>query len=402
MAWVKPLLQALEESDRRWQVDLVIWPRLFLSGRETEIARELPGVFRVLNPFQSLAFVAGATAAFSPNFHETASHTPDNERLSRDFHANPALPTLVLHLGGAAALSLRLGRRLGAPVIAYDEHPDRLPAGFDGIYCTDSRDAISGAIPIGNLLVDSVAALRIRRSLREPGEPGPTVGLMPGSRALQLRHALTRIGPVVEEVARRVSGVRFLIARSPLVDDAMLRKALGTHSGARLEGEGKATALMTGQGLCIPLRSREEVLARVDCLVSTPGTNTGEAAALGIPHLVIAPFDPSLPLLTGLPGLIERSPWPGQPLKRWVLRRLTGAMTYYAQANARAGREITPELQGPLDIEQVSECLVALLLDHHRRGRISRELAGVMGPPGAARRLASALDHRVRTPEQNQ
>ena len=381
MAWVKPLLQALEESDRRWQVHLVIWPRLFLSGRETEIARRLPGVFRVLNPFRSLAFVAGTTPAFS---------------------TNPALPTLVLHLGGAAALSLRLGRRLGAPVIAYDEQPDRLPAGFDGLYCTDSCDTISGAIPIGNLLVDSVAALHIRRSLRGSGEPGPTVGFMPGSRALQLRHSLTRIGPVVEEVARRVSGVRFLIARSPLVDDAMLRKALGTHSGARLEGEGRATALMTGQGLCIPLRSREEVLARVDCLVSTPGTNTGEAAALGIPHLVIAPFDPSLPLLTGLPGLIERSPWPGQPLKRWVLRRLTGGMTYYAQANARAGREITPELQGPLDIEQVSECLVALLLDHPRRGRISRELAGVMGPPGAARRLVSALDHRVRTPEQNQ
>ncbi len=382
MAWVKPLLQALEESDRRWQIHLVIWPRLFLSGRETEIARQLPGVFRVLNPFRSLAFVAGgAIPAFS---------------------TNPALPTLVLHLGGAAALSLRLGRRLEAPVLAYDEQPGRLPAGFDGLYCTDSRDAVSGAIPIGNLLVDSVAALRLRRSLREPSEPGLTVGLMPGSRALQLRHYLRRTGPVVEEVTRRVSGVQFLIARSPLVDDTMLRKAVGTHSGARLEGEGDATTLMTGQGLCIPLRSRVEVLERVDCLVSTPGTNTGEAAALGIPHLVIVPFDPGLPLLTGLPGLIERSPWPGQPLKRWVLRRLTGGMTYYAQANARAGREITPELQGPLNIERVTECLVALLLDHRRREYISQELAGVMGPPGAARRLVSALDRRVSTPGQNE
>lgn len=381
MAWVKPLLQALAKSDRHWQVHLVIWPRLFLSGRETEIACQIPGVFRVLNPFRSLAFVAGAIPAFSPN---------------------PALPTLVLHLGGAAALSLRLGRRLGAPVIAYDEHPAKLPVGFDGLYCTDSRNAVAGAIPIGNLLVDSVTALRFSRSERGPREAVPTVGLMPGSRPLQLRHFLRRIGPVVEEVTRQVSGARFLIARSPLVDDAMLRKAVGTHSGARLEGEGDATVLMTCQGLCIPFRNRGEVLESVDCLVSTPGTNTGEAAALGIPHLVIAPFDPSLPLLNGLPGLIERSPWPGQPLKRWALRRLTDGMTYYAQANARAGREITPELQGPLNIQRVSECLVALLLDNHRLGRISRELAGVMGPPGAARRLVSALDLRVQSAGQNE
>jgi hypothetical protein len=377
MAWVRPLLQALEKTERRWEVNMVIWPRLFLSGRETEIARQLPGVFRVLNPFSSLTLVAGVMPVFA---------------------TNPALPTLVLHMGGAAALSLRLGQSLGAPVLAYDEQPGRLPAGFDGLYCTDSGDSVSGAIPIGNLLVDSVAALHIRRSERGPGEAGLAVGLMPGSRALQLRHFLTRIGPVVEEVTRRVSGVGFLIGRSPLVDDAMLRKAVGTHSGARLEGEGDATAFMTGQGLCIPLRSRGEVLESVDCLVSTPGTNTGEAAALGIPHLVIAPFDPSLPLLTGLPGLIERSPWPGQPLKRWVLRRLTDGMTYYAQANARAGREITPELQGPLNIGRVTECLVALLLDHRRRECISQELAGVMGPPGAARRLVSALDRRVSTP----
>jgi len=229
-------------------------------------------------------------------------------------------------------------------------------------------------------------------------ETNPIVGLLPGSRILQLRNSLRRIGPIAETVTSKVTTVRFVIARSPLVDDAMLRVALGSQTQVRLVYQGKDTALITPQGLVLPLLSREEVLESADMLVSTPGTNTGEAAALGIPHLVIAPFDPTLSLLTGLPGQIERSRWLGQPLKRWVLCRLTKGMTYYAQANARAGREITPELQGPLDLERVSACLVELLQNKRHRMRISLELAGIMGPPGAARRLVSELDSQIFVP----
>ena len=377
MAWVSPLLEALQQSAGRWQVTLAFWPRLFLSGREAETAARLPGVSLVLTPLRALALAAGAPLPWA---------------------GGPVLPTLVLHMGGPASLSLRLGRRLRAPVLAYGEQPQRLPSGFNSIYCTDARESTSGATLIGNLLVDSVAGLRGRRSVCGPGAGGPLVGLLPGSRALQLRHYLPRIEPLVEAVALRVNAVRFLIARSPLVNDTMLREALGTHTGARLVGEGDEATLVTRQGLRIPLRGPADVLGAVHCLVSTPGTNTGEAAALGIPHLVVAPFDPTLPLLTGLPRLIEISPWPGRPLKRWALRRLTGGVSYYAQANARAGREIVPELQGPLDVARVSERLVDLLLDARWRERMSRELAGVMGPPGAARRLVSELERQVRMP----
>ncbi len=373
VAWVPPLLRALQQTGRSLQVFLVFWPRLFLSGREAETARQLPGVHRVYPPRRAMALLSGVLPS------ELASKTP----------------CLVLHMGGPARLSLGLGRRLQAPVLAYCERPTDLPRGFRAVYSADppGNDAAAGVRPLGNLLVDAVEEIRRRRISSAVG--GLTVGLMPGSRALQLRQYLPRISPVAEAVLGRLPATDFLIARSPLVDDAMLKSALGTASPSRLEGAGETLALRTGSGLRIPLVRREQVLARARILVSTPGTNTGEAAALGIPHLVIAPFDESVPLLRGLPGLIERSPWPGRVLKRLLLHRLTAGMRYYALANLRAGREIVPELPGPLDIAAVVDRVTALLRDHAECDRIGRELLDIMGPPGAAHGLAQALDYQL-------
>lgn len=374
VAWVPPLLRALRESARTWQVTLVFWPRLFLSGREAETARRLPGVSQVYPPLRALGLLSGV---LPPKLAGKA-------------------PALVLHMGGPAGFSLGLGRRLRVPVLAYVERPDVLPEGFRARYCADppGRDTPAGASALGNLLVDAVEDMRRRRGSCVAN--GLTVGLMPGSRALQLRHYLPRIGQVADGVLRRLPATEFLIARSPLVSDAMLRRALGVSSPSRLEGEGESLVLRTGSGLRIPVLRREQVFAEAQVLVSTPGTNTGEAAALGIPHLVVAPFDASLPLFRGLPGLIERSPWPGRPLKRVLLRRLTSGVRYYALANLQAGREIVPELQGPLDIDALVERLTALLRDGAERERIGRELADIMGPPGAARRLAQALEDQLR------
>ena len=367
------MLQVLVAGRECWDVGLLFWPRLFLSGREAQVARRLAGISRIYAPAAALAALVG-------------------EHLRRRVAGRPGV---VLHLGGSARLSLRLGRRLGLPVVAYSERPETLPAGFDLVCGSDgSARARTHARIIGNLLVDSVADLREQR--RRDRQEGQVVGLLPGSRDLQLRQYLPHIAPVVEAVSRRLPGVRFVIARSPLVSDRMLLRALGRRAGAGLESTADGLVLCVGAGVCIPLLEREQVLAEADLLISTPGTNTGEAAALGIPHMVVAPIDPSLPLFRGLPGLVERSRWPGRPLKRWLLRRLTGGVRYYAQANLRAGRELVPELQGPLDLRRVVEQVMELLGDAPLRARISRELTGIMGPPGAAERLARELERQIR------
>jgi lipid-A-disaccharide synthase len=373
MAWARPVLQALAEDGRAWRVYLVFWPRLFLSGREAAAAAQLTGVLRALSPVQSLLLLARALK------------TPDPDTRS---------PAVVLHLGGPACLSLRLGRLQGAPVLAYTERPTTLPPGFAAAYCTappDSRQCAS-ARPIGNLLVDSVSELKELRSRRRSGAGGqPIVGLLPGSRLLQLRQYLPRIEPVAQAVLRQRPQARFVIARSPLVSERMLARAARQGGGCWLETAGGALALRARCGLRIPVLDRDEVLSLARVLVCTPGTSTGEAAALGIPHLVVAPFEGSLSLYGGIPGLIERSPLLGAALKRLALRSLAGDMQYYAQANALAGREIVPELQGPVDVQRVADNLAALLDDAPCCQRMSEELEGTMGPPGAARRLAAEL-----------
>jgi hypothetical protein len=374
LGWARPLLEALQRGGRDWEVSLVLWPRLFLSGLEADLARGLPGVARVYPPASALRLLAPGG-------------------VSRDGGGR----ALVLHMGGGAALSLRLGRKLGAPVHAYAEQPGSLPRGFALRYGTEAsrRDGAGEILGLGNMLVDSVAD--IRRARQQAVEKGCVVGLLPGSRPVQLRHGLPLVGPLAEAVALRVPDVRFVIGRSPLLSDRMLQRVLAPDDPASLQCRHGDCVLRTGGGLRIPLQTREQVLSRSRVLVSSPGTNTGEAAALGIPHLVVAPFDPRQPLFTGIPGMIERIPGSAGALRRLLLRRLAGSVRYYAQANLRAGREVVPELQGALDAACIAERLTALLQDEEGRERMSRELTAIMGPPGAAERLARALEqwHRA-------
>ncbi len=378
MGWAFPLLDAAEGAGKAWRFSLLIWPR-WLPSRRVE------GVARASGRFHS---VLGAGAALG-----LLARRP----LPPAWGGRP--PSLLLHLGGPSALSLRLGARLRCPVAAYSEWPTPWHRDFSRIFSVDRAACGPAAgdpgqgrcLPVGNLLVDAVAGLRRQRAQRlAQDDPGVALGFFPGSRPLQLRHYLPRVPPVARAVAERVPGVRQLIARSPFVTDAMLAQALGgagrilqSAAGEVLEAEG---------GLRIPILAREEVLVAADLLVCTPGTTTAEAAALGIPMLVVAPFGADFQLFSGLAGLLERLPRLGSSLKGLLLKRMSEGMGYYAYPNVRARRALVPEMQGAVDLDRIADGIVSLLTNRVARQVMTKELVELMGPPGAAVRLVAALD----------
>jgi hypothetical protein len=385
VGWADPLMEAARRAGKPWRFSLLIWPRWLASPRVAEVARAGDRFSSVLDAGSALRLVAGG-------------------RLPAAWGGQP--PSLLLHLGGAPALSLRLGARWRRPVVAYSERPLTWNRGFARVFCATRESCAAANAPadggrhiiVGDLLVDAVADLRTARGglLGSPAA-GLTLGFFPGSRTLQLRHYLPRIPAVAAAVGCRVPSVRFLIARSPFVTDTQLARALEPEA----PGSGAVRIIATAEGSALqwaedqppmPILAREQALARADLMVCTPGTTTAEAAALGIPMLVVAPFAADFRLFAGLPGVLERVPRLGPTLRQFLLKRMADGMGYYAYPNVRAQRELVPELQGPVDVVRIAETLVNLLENGAARNLMAGQLIELMGSAGAAGRLVAELD----------
>jgi lipid-A-disaccharide synthase len=123
---------------------------------------------------------------------------------------------------------------------------------------------------------------------------------------------------------------------------------------------------------------------KYDLIISLTGTNTAINAALGIPMLVLLPFnDPGLIPFTGLFGLISDIPFGGRLFKKLLLQSSLRKMRYISIPNLKAGRKIVPELRGFLTPEQVAGEAERLLLNIAEREQMRRELPVFIGKPGA-------------------
>ena len=183
----------------------------------------------------------------------------------------------------------------------------------------------------------------------------PVVALLPGSRANELE----RLAPVLAEargqIASRVPGVQFLVARAPHLADrwfAPLR-------------DGGVTRIVEGR--------TDDVLAASDVVLTASGTATVQTAMHGTPMVVLYKLSPLTYRL-------------GKPLAK---------VDMYAMVNLIAGRRIVRELiQDECTAEAVADEAVSLLTDPAKRGAMVQALAAVkaaLGGPGASARAAEAV-----------
>ena len=184
-----------------------------------------------------------------------------------------------------------------------------------------------------------------------PGEP--LVALLPGSR----RGEISAHTAPLSEAARILSrhGVR-----------AAFVPAQGSASSAELE-------IARGSGCIVPGCAFDvrDVLAASDAALVASGTATLEAALLGVPLAVVYRL-----------GFASRT----------LARALVDA-PYVGLPNWVAGRRVVPELLGVVEGESLARTALALL-DPEAAASMRRAFDGiraVLGPPGAARRVAKLL-----------
>lgn len=369
-SWVRPTVASLKALQPEARVTLALVPCPYATGAEVRVARALPGVDRVLSPWETMRFALGKTREKGPG--------------------------VVAYLGGELWHALLLGWKLGWPTVGYLVRPSVFSRWFTRVGAADGELARRLAVPlVGNLMVDALA----RTGADEPPlqlEPGsgPVVGLFPGSRSIHVRATLLVFLEAAQRLRQSRPDTRFVLVVSPFVDRQGLQRALAhpidlglPRARARLVGE----ALETGDGTRVTLAwgRPHEAFRHLDLALSIPGTNTAELACASIP-LVVA-LHPAASLGGGgLMGLLERLPFGGSLKKRLRLRKHR-RLRLTALPNLAAGREVAPEVVVDPELGNLMGCLLGLLDDPTARRTLGETLREVMGGPGASLRLARMM-----------
>ncbi|MBK9149048.1 MAG: lipid-A-disaccharide synthase [Flavobacteriales bacterium] len=205
---------------------------------------------------------------------------------------------------------------------------------------------------VGHPLLDAIEQEGRSPLLPLPAEDQRSVvALLPGSR----RQEISRVLPLMAEVARQRPQHRFVLAAAPSVPDDAYE------------------ALIAGTGITVVKGRTYDVLRHARAALVTSGTATLETALLGIPQAVC---------------------YSGGALNVWIARRLVD-IKFISLVNLIMDREVVRELiQGELTVETLCAELDRITSDGPARKRMIDDLDKLkqkLGGPGASAKVAAAV-----------
>jgi lipid-A-disaccharide synthase len=221
------------------------------------------------------------------------------------------------------------------------------------------RDAGIAAEFVGHPLIDLARAQEppdvFRREIGLDASRR-VVALLPGSRSNEVSLLLPVMRDAALEISRQASGVQFVIARAPGLDDRLFRKIRwGTVRPAEV------------------LARTDDVLAVANVAVTASGTATVQTALHGVPMVVVYKLSPIT----------------------YTLGRRFVHVDTFAMANLIAGERIVPELiQDACTPAAISREVLSYLTDaaHAEATRNAlRQVREKLGRPGASGRAADAV-----------
>lgn len=378
-AWLYPFAAILKKQAPHVRLCTALVPCVFASGHELGVVQTMDGVAAVSRPRQTLDYLFGGV-------------------LPEGFQ--PDLPGCVLYFGGQPIFSWLLARRLGYPMIAYSEGAVTFESWYKKVFLVDAtkmkgRPRNGTYQVVGNIMVD---AARMRCPARKKSRRTPlTIGIFPGSRLYMVKHLLPFLIKMVEQVSVSHPEARWMIGKANYIDLEAVKRIAADPTGRLLEGEsarweegGTHGVLVSPAGARLEIHTPQEVMEQADLIVTIPGTNTAELAALGIPMMVLIPTQHGeAHPLPGLLGYIDQLPWLGPLIKRNLAHAYLRRARFLSHPNRRTGREVVPEIVGVLTPDIAAAALVRTL---QKTGEsVERELVSIMGPPGATDRLVDEV-----------
>ena len=379
--WTKPVVKCLLDRNPGLKISVLLLPCSFSSGREKEVAESIRGVQKVYSVGETLGMIlTGGRGRFS------------NEKV-------------LLHLGGDLFYAALLSRRLKMPVWAYEWAQKSWDRQFEGYFARDEknrktllkRDIDDNKIHIvGDLLVDSVY-FRADDAQPVPKKGEMLIGLMPGSRTREALGIMPLLAGVAEKIRERFPKTDFYMPISPFINREKFFGSFPLKPDPKMPGaviENRDVVLRTQKGVEIFLSDDSmSVMKQSDFIITIPGTTTGEAGTLGIPHLSILPLNkPELIPYIGLIGLLEYVPLIGKPLKAKILMSMSRKKPLLAQPNLRAGKEVIPELMEVVNPDNVFERILPYFENREKLEKMREDLLHLYSPyRGAAEKIAEMI-----------
>ncbi|MEM8603327.1 MAG: lipid-A-disaccharide synthase [Cyanobacteria bacterium P01_H01_bin.121] len=396
--WVRPVVQQLQAQLReplggdrdQVRISLVLAPCPNATGEEPSIAARYPEIDRIQGADQFFPFLL---------WGQTAANWQWRSR------------GLVIFLGGDQLFPIIIGKRLGYKTLIYAEWEARWWRWADHFAVMQAK--VSESVPpqwhpkftvVGDLMAD-VSSTHTPDTFATTSEQSPLqIGLLPGSKAAQLRIGVPFFLAVADHVRQAFPHATFLLPVAPtLAPEDLVTYAQRERNEyipifqgqtATLERTNLelmlTTAAGTGVKLCTDFPAYQQ-LSQCQLCVTTIGANTAELGTLGVPMLVILPTQQAdvMRAWDGIPGLLVNLPVVGRWIALRINEQLLQRMGLLAWPNIWAGREIVPELVGRIFPTEVAE-QVGQYLDHPERLTAMRQdLRSVRGEAGAAAKLVA-------------
>lgn len=380
--WVRPVLDELRASLPDARVSISLVPCQFAGGNEASIAE----TFRpdaLTTPAQYLRAAASGSAP-------------------RELKDASAGAGAVIGLGGSAALTVALGRRLGFPSFRYSFEP-HWQAGLELLMVPDAgietRAVRRGASRervrvVGNLVADAVEA-----SEPAPAKGDPHVLLFAGSRDAFAVHLIPFMIALVDRLGAALPGARFVWPVSRLLRPETVRAGVAGEHAATLHGAAGTLedgAVLTRGGARLELVDEDERYAHMraaDLAITIPGTNTLELGVAGVPAIVLLPMNrPELIPLEGAGHWLGLVPLVGRYLKRYAVKLFVeGLSVPVSLPNRMSGEDLMVEVNGRIDPDGVARRAMELLADRDDLVRRKQRLLETMPRPGAAAALVATV-----------
>ena len=400
--WLLPLVEHVKQANPGVRIRAVLTPCPFAGGRERQILSAHPALDEVveLGPFLRRILRRRLPGPARRKPQASASHPGD----AADARS-AAEATVVLHLGGDRLYSLLIARLLRAPAWVYGtsrrwsrRYARCLVPNVRAVEKLKSAGVEAGRIAeVGEMVVDSVPSdldvAGVVRALGVDPDHDEIVSLMAGSRPYEVDFMLPFYADLVDDLARRRPSVRCLLPFSEFVDPDLVLRAMA-RAGIQVEADTTPQRVRTRNGALahIVRRERYAAMAASRLVVTLPGTNTLQLAALGTPMIVAVPLNEVENAVVEGPVNWLSTRWRAtRAVKRYLLLRVNRRLGFIALPNILAGREVVPELRAVLQPADVARYVVSWLEDSGGRQAMSRQLRELAGPRGAAARMASEL-----------
>lgn len=376
-ALVKPLVNRFRLEIPHARLTLVITPCAYASGNEIDFAKELQ-VDQLITPKE---------------YFKWAFFNLIGKKLSFSRRG------VVLFTGGDLFHAVWISWKLRYKACAYLNERIAWARFYSAFFVPDqqafnkfSKKTNPNKITItGNLMVDSILSVPEKQALQKKYnfDPAKTIiSFFPGSRPFQIQYLIPFYERLLTLVAAKLPQAELVLSLSPFVKIEEISRASTKLSAITKENH---RFLFKGSNYKAVIMHDNAALVS-DLVVTIPGTNTAQNAALGTPMLVIFPLDkPEVIPLEGIADYIGRIPLLGKIYKQYVAEFANQMIKYFALPNMKANREIVPEMRGTLAPEAVAEKIFLMVNDKPLLEKMKIDLKNAMGKSGAANMITNSI-----------